>query len=336
LDADETTRIVMSDDSVKTANSLNINDSVKSIQFTNEIPFVDSTGWSGSYSDITQNFIVTSSVVVEKDTFEYFGKIISIEFDNGSKFSDVPHGRIFKVVEVENETSIETNIVQVNYENLKIGDTLLLINNEENTIESKIIQNIEYSIESLNAYRINIEQSDLFLSLEETENQSKYAILTHNYDYDCQNHDCSTCITRGYDCNSGNDTFYGCSGCIRVGGIYGSAGSCYTYEIYGYWYYGSSTGYAYCNGNKPSDMNLKKNIKYSHTLPRGLRIYTFEFNDDFVSAQQENFNDDYSGKWQGILAQDLLGTEYEDCLNLREDGFFEVNYTKLNLELTKI
>jgi hypothetical protein len=81
---------------------------------------------------------------------------------------------------------------------------------------------------------------------------------------------------------------------------------------------------------------LKKNIFYSHTLPRGLKIYTFEFNDDFVSIQKEKYNEDYSGKWQGILAQDILDTEYEDCINLRDDGFFEVNYTKLNTELTKI
>jgi hypothetical protein len=83
-------------------------------------------------------------------------------------------------------------------------------------------------------------------------------------------------------------------------------------------------------------MRLKKNIIYSHTLPRGLKIYTFEFNDDFVLAQKEKNNEDYSGKWQGILAQDLINTDYEDCLNLRDDAFFSVNYNKLNLELTKI
>lgn len=344
LDADETTKVVMSDDSVATADTLNINDSIKSIQFTNDISYLIPDNWSGSYSDLSQNFTITSSTLVEKDSFEYFGMIVSIELDNGSKFSDVPHGRIFKVVEVAEAETIETKVVQINYEELTIGDTLLLVNNEENTIETKVIQNIEYSFESLNAYRINIEESDLFLSLEETENQSKYAILTHNYDYDCRYIGCNDYgdIQGGYRCSDGSQYFNQCGlengECMRYGGGYGTESnfSCWYFGVYGCNYVSGTYAGAYCNGNKPSDMNLKKNIKYSHTLPRGLRIYTYEFNDDFVSYQKEQYNENFGGKWQGILAQDLLGTEYEDCLNLREDGYFEVNYTKLNLELTKI
>jgi hypothetical protein len=176
--------------------------------------------------------------------------------------------------------------------------------------------------------------------MEETENESKYAILTHNYDYDCQEMYCQDFAGQYIlcqDCSTGTTGYYTIPNCCRTSQLSTCVVAISTF------FGGTSlspTGPAnsggYCNGQKPSDMNLKKNIVYSHTLPRGLRIYTFEFIDDFVSTQKENFNDDYSGKWQGILAQDLLGTEYEDCLNLRDDRFFEVNYSKLNLELTKI
>jgi len=345
LDADETTKVVMSDDTIKAANNLNVNDLVKSIILQDNISFLVSDEWSGSFSNICENFKVTTSAVVEKDTFNYFGEICNLTLVNGSKFSDVPHGRIYKVIEQATETSTETLVVQSNYSQLKVNDRLLLIDIETNTIETSLIQTIEYSFESLQAYRINIEESDVFLSMEETENKSKYAILTHNYDYDCRIANCDNINydIQGYGCTSGTVDFdYQCGvadgACFRYGGPYGTNPpyACYYFGTYGCNMYGGSSWSAYCNGNKPSDKKLKKNIKYSHTLSRGFKIYTFEFIDEFVTAQKDIDNEDYSGKWQGVLAQDLLDTEYENCLNLREDGYFEVDYTKLNLEFKKI
>jgi hypothetical protein len=364
LDADETTQIVMPDNTIKSAEELNVNDIVKSIGLGNIQ--VDSTSASASFSEFSENYYITSSKLITKDTFEYYGPIISIELDNGSKFSDVTHGRIFKVE--------ESYVKLCNYENLEIGDTLILINNENNAIETKIVQNIEYSFETLTAYRIDIEESDVFLSMEETENQSIYAILTHNYNYDCQLITCQAGFSQyigvsGFRCEDnsfgpfGPQSAFGCGqsqpACKRVDGpvnadatYNGSPAAwavgqpyqfylqCETMGVYtscnGLLPTASVTRNQYCNGQKPSDVQLKKNIAYSHTLPRGLKIYTFEFIDEFVQIQKEFNNDDYSGKWQGVLAQELIDTNYEDCINLREDGYFEVNYTKLNLELKKI
>ena len=337
LDADATTKIVMADDSIITADNLNLNNEVKSVHFSDMSSFTTDINWSGSYNSFSQNYNITSSKVIEKDTFNYYGPIVNIELDNGSIFSDVPHGRIFNIVSIPNEDTIETVVKLTNYEQLSIGDSILVLNNETNTIETKTIANVEYSFEELQAYRINIEESDLFLSMEETENQSVYGILTHNYDYDCA----WMTICCGYfvfcaDCTTGGYGYSYEGACCRYGGPYGTDIVWYFATYYGYTAGGFATFNYYCNGAKPSDMRLKKNIIYSHTLPRGLKIYTFEFNDDFVSIQREKHNEDYSGKWQGVLAQDLVGTEYEDCLNLRDDAFFEVNYAKLNLELTKI
>jgi hypothetical protein len=335
LDADETTKLVLPDNSIMTANNVFVNDSLKSIQFADDQSYTNSDNFSSSLSSIVDSMSIISTNVLAKDSFNYVGKIFHISLDNGSKFSDVPHGRVFKVVQEVSPGSVQNNVIMSTYENLKIGDELILINNETNLIETKLIQNIEYSFESLSAYRLDVDQSDLFLSMEETENQSKYAILTHNYDYDCVT---ASCIDYpgnqigGLACYTGTFGYYSNGSCFRT--TFGRG--CYTPGYFGLNFTGLANDTGYCNGSKPSDMNLKKNIVYSHTLPRGLRIYTYEFIDDFVSSQKEKFNDDYSGKWQGILAQDLLGTEYEDCLNLRDDRFFEVNYSKLNLELTKI
>jgi len=338
LDADATTKIVLADDSIVTADNLDVSDVVKSIHFSDITSFNTGINWSGSYTTFSQNYDITSSIVVEKDTFNYYGPIINIELDNGSKFSDVPHGRIFNVTSIPNEDTIETVVKLINYEQLSIGDTILVLNNETNIIETKNIASIQYSFEELQAYRINVEESDLFLSMEETENQSVYGILTHNYDYDCRNFGVPGGGNFVFcpDCNSNNFGYYFEGACCRYGGPYNTEYLWYYTTYYGYQPGGFANMGDYCNGNKPSDKRLKKNITYSHTLPRGLKIYTFEFIDEFTEGQKQKNNEDYFGKWQGVLAQDLIDTEYEDCINLRDDGFFEVNYTKLNLELTKI
>ena len=167
-------------------------------------------------------------------------------------------------------------------------------------------------------------------------------LLTNNYDYDCKRAYCDTYgEIKGTDCRTGGFDWATCGwsdgGCFRYDGPYTTAtNSCYENGTYGCNFVCGTYWGAYCNQFKASDKKLKKNIKYSHTLPRGFKIYTFEFLDEFVKYQKDIHNDDYSGKWQGVLAQDLLNTEYENCLNLREDGYFEVDYTKLNIEFKKI
>jgi hypothetical protein len=334
LDADATTKIVLNDNSIITADNLNANDEVKSIHFNDVISTLKSDNWSGSYSDFSQNYNITSSTVIEKDTFEYYGPIINLELDNGSNFSDVPHGVIFKVVSVSVEDTIETNVVQTQYDELSIGDTLILLNNETNTIETKVIQNILHSFEKLDAYRINIEESDFFFSMEETENQPTYGILTHNYDYDCRLVFCnaygdvvgSRCSDGGVDYQCGNAD----GSCQRYGGPYGTTYTCFYPGVYGCNYISGATPYDYCNGQK-SDKRLKKNINFLYEQENGIKIYEFEFIDDAVKN-----NPDLEGKWRGVIAQDLIGTKFEDALNLEEDGYFSVNYETISVELIKL
>ena len=337
LDADATTKIVLNDNSIITADNLNTNDEVKSIHFNDVISTLKSDNWSGSYSNFTQNYNITSSTVIEKDIFEYYGPIINLELDNGSMFSDVPHGIIFKVISVPVEDTIETNVVQTNYEYLSIGDTLIVLNNETNTIETKVIQNILYSFEKLEAYRINIEESDFFFSMEETENQSTYGILTHNYDYDCRIIECyGFGSPNAYRCAEGDFAEAPACGwspgtCVRYDGPYGTSGySCFYLGIYGCNYASGTYFAAYCNGSK-SDKRLKKNINFLYEQENGIKIYEFEFIGEAVKN-----NPDLEGKWRGVIAQDLIGTKFEEALTLEEDGYFSVAYDKISVELIKL
>lgn len=96
----------------------------------------------------------------------------------------------------------------------------------------------------------------------------------------------------------------------------------------------------YCTGSPGkcafvSDVRFKKNIEYKYTSLDGLKIYTFEYNDDFVKNQKEEFNEDYYGKWEGVMAQDLIGTKFESAV-ISEKDYYKVDYNKLNVKLIKI
>ena len=84
-----------------------------------------------------------------------------------------------------------------------------------------------------------------------------------------------------------------------------------------------------------SDIRLKKNIEYKYTTLDGLKIYTFEYDNNFVINQKTQFNEDYSGKWKGVMAQDLIGTEFESAV-VHTNDYYKVDYSKLNLKLVKI
>jgi hypothetical protein len=170
--------------------------------------------------------------------------------------------------------------------------------------------------------------------MEETENQPTYGILTHNYDYDCRLVFCDAygdvvggrCSDGGTDYQCGNAD----GSCQRYGGPYGTYFSCFYFGVYGCNYIGGATAYDYCNGQK-SYKRLKKYINFLYEQENGIKIYEFEFTDEAVKN-----NPDLEGKWRGVIAQDLIGTKFEDALNLEEDGYFSVNYETISVELIKL
>jgi hypothetical protein len=357
LDVDSNSKILIDNNTIITADNLQSTDIIKTIHF-NSLDNLEENqylNWSSSYQSILSTTEISSSSISDKATFDYVGKIVNLVLDNNCQFSDVPHALIFKkqFIKNENEEEIES-VVFSTYEDIKLNDDILIYDINSNSIICSKVINIFYNFDILKAYRISLTKNHIFLTLDESSNSQSYGILTHNYDYDCRYAYCPpgpylvnlfygggwarTCNT-GYDLNCFDSIG---SACIRWGGpygttipycgyIYGSAGDSFC----GYCCEGSMGDY--CNGNKPSDERLKKNIKYIRTLPSGLKIYEFEFIDYFVEKQKELYNKDYSGKWEGVIAQDLINTKYESALNLREeDGYFEVNYELIEIKLKNI
>lgn len=72
-----------------------------------------------------------------------------------------------------------------------------------------------------------------------------------------------------------------------------------------------------------SDFRLKDNITLVGKSPEGINIYTFSY------IGQE-------GLYEGVMAQELLGTKYSDSVVTMDNGMYAVNYTNLDVQFKKI
>lgn len=72
-----------------------------------------------------------------------------------------------------------------------------------------------------------------------------------------------------------------------------------------------------------SDFRLKDKITLVGKSPEGINIYTFGY------IGQD-------GLYQGVMAQELLGTKFNDSVVTTENGMYAVNYNNLDVEFKKI
>ena len=74
--------------------------------------------------------------------------------------------------------------------------------------------------------------------------------------------------------------------------------------------------------NKWSDIRLKENINKVGISPNGLNIYEFNYLGD-------------NKKYEGVMAQELVGTNFESALN-NKNGYYMVDYSKLDVQFKMI
>ena len=339
LSADENTKILDSNNNIIQVQNIEVSDSLKSINIAGldtDMPEFDLLKWTGSVDTVLGESYVTSSNVVSIIERPYFGEIIEMVLENGTIFSDVPHAMIL----VEKEISGSTVTKFTGYENLSIGMNVFVWDNQTDTMIKSEIISLEYSYQNLNGYTLNIEEVDTFLTLEESDG-NRYGLITHNYDYDCRQWSCPGDSAAQYipantcrDCYSGGWNPYDCNNayaCCRDYFWYNRGPQWSTCQ---WWEFGCNVGYTevelqgYCNGSKPSDVGLKTEIRPVDVV-KGLKLYKFKYNEDIIDLWKEETGEDLTGVHIGVLAQELIGTEYESALSKHEKGFYIVDYNKL-------
>ena len=336
LSGDENTKVLMQDNSKTNLSTLQPGSVIKTISIpnlpVNELDY-SMYSWSSSYDDFINNYQSDTATLISKNLQEnWVGFFYEIETTDGIKFSDVSQAAVLcKVLE---SGSVDNYIVKFKtYAVLKTTDILLLVDTETSTIVDKTIDNISISYGMINVYTTDFEQIDVFLTMEESEN-SKWGIMTHNYTYDCMEFYpyvyCAHCSNGSYSRGGQAGSCCRCEGqyqpcdagfhnCLDADGV--SQGVC--------------SSYGYCNANK-SDKRLKKKIKYTQTLENGIKLYTFQFKEHFVKKSLSLYNEDLSGDFEGVMAQDLIGTQYDMYVKIDEDGYYSVDYEGLGIKATKL
>lgn len=72
-----------------------------------------------------------------------------------------------------------------------------------------------------------------------------------------------------------------------------------------------------------SDYRLKDNITLIGKSPEGLNIYTFKYKGE-------------NELYQGVMAQDLIGTKYNDAILIMDNGMYAVDYSKLDVQFKRL
>jgi hypothetical protein len=336
LSGDENTKVLMQDNSKTNLSTLQPGSVIKTISIpnlpVNELDY-NMNSWSSSYDDFINNYQSDTATLISKNLQEnWVGFFYEVETTDGIIFSDVSQAAVLcKVLE---SGSTDNYIVKFKtYAGLETTDILLLVDTETSTIVDKSINSINISYGMIDVYTTDFEQIDVFLTMEESDN-SKWGIMTHNYTYDCfELFYYPTC----YDCGNGSYGQKGAAGCCRCDGQYNPCAapglnSCRNAYASGYF---QCSSYGYCN-NQKSDKRLKKNIKHIKTLENGIKIYTFQFKESFIKKTKKLYNEDISGVWEGVMAQDLIGTQYDVYVVISEDGYYSVDYEGLGIKVNKV
>jgi hypothetical protein len=71
---------------------------------------------------------------------------------------------------------------------------------------------------------------------------------------------------------------------------------------------------------KPSDRRLKDNLKLLGQSPNGINIYEF------------NFKSDPTKKYQGVMADELIGTQFQSAVTEDDDGYLIVDYSLIDVK----
>ena len=325
LSATENTKVLLPDGTIELVPNLQIGDEVKSILFPalpDESNVDNLDVWSSSYNSVITDYQISSSFLENKSTTDYYGVLVTFETDLNSTFSDVGHAKI--MVKDEDDVKFKS------YLQLTNGDEIIIFDTTTNELITTTITNVNFRFDKFTAYILDFEELDLFLTLEETENQNRYGLVTHNYTYDCRFWSVQYVSGPGYcvsyyTCTGGGGPLNTCgwnsgmSGpCSRTVYASGTAPAAFNYSP-------GTAGFAfgaYCNDQK-SDIQYKENINLVGISNSGLNIYEFNYKNE-------------EGLYQGVIAQELIGTEFEDALSKNSEGLYEVDYNKIDVEFKKI
>ena len=289
---------------------------------------------SSYHFDMTDEILLPDLSTKSADTLEIDDVLLGIKFENSlNEMESAPIESISTfVTEPTTVLSINENLLNCVFINIKAVDEL---NNEytwyDGITNTYLIQKLGSSeVDYISQNSGGIELGDKVFVVDITENTTKPLTVTEiffdikdiktykmflqednkqflikldqslyliQHNNSC-NENCGLFITCGYPgaCNLCGKGDPGCPNCTGALG-YGFA----------------------CN----SDRRLKENIVMVGTSEKGINIYQF----NYIGEE---------GLYEGVIAQELLNTDFESAVIMGEDGMYSVDYNKIDVEFKKI
>jgi hypothetical protein len=250
-------------------------------------------------SDVTnlQTFTVGTALI---NTFEdkTGGIFINISaVDNNGIVYDWYDGlNNFYLLQKSNDN--DAQYVNTTAGDIEIGDKIFIYNKSSNEVTYLTIQSISFDIKNINTYIISLEEKkrEFFVKITNETSQNELYLIQHNFG-------CNEWCGVYYNCGTGGGTM--CMNCNKANYNCPNCGRYYSPFL--------------CN----SDRRLKENIILVGTSENGINIYQFNY------IGQE-------GLFEGVIAQELLNTEFESASVIGDDGMYKVDYSKLDVEFKQI
>lgn len=211
-----------------TVNDITVGTQLKTVSLPNlpldenQIPLID---YFIPYSSFTLNDItVTGTTVVDFgsiNTVPFWSKEITL--DNGLIFEDAINCSVLS------KKSENDEIRFYRFEHIEENDTIFLVNKETEQIEEMTVASVSYKYVEETIYSMDVEDIDLYLTLNYSTDTPSYAIIQHNPQLQCD----------GFACNYGSYWY-----CSNPCGVYGYSGTyysgCFCCNGYPYCDYGSA------------------------------------------------------------------------------------------------
>ena len=240
VDADS--KILAGDGSLKSINDIVLGDTLKSVHLNN-------LGWndndmlvySASADDVTIGSSIINTNVTGIESFEEVSFWLKeITLNDGTIFSDVDTSTVL----AKSARDVYNIFKFTPFRGLQSDDSIVVVNTTTNELEIKTISSIQYSYNKETIYKLDVEASDLYLSMAEQSTSPIYGLIQHNPPQQCQSYCCNysawycslpcaggsytgyqyssgVCCTQGnFNCNSYAyyDTCSGCCDQVICGG----------------------------------------------------------------------------------------------------------------------
>ena len=173
--SDSNNKILKSDGTLVSPSQLSINDTVKVVDLYG-LPTQDSntiiSSYTGTTNDVFSNSPSSTATIKSIQTSNQNVWIRNIFLNNGLKFSDINDSKVL----IKRD-----NILRfISFAQIELTDEMVVVNKNTNVFESVSIDSESYIFTNEDIYTIDVEDIDLYLTMDESTSSPDYFIIQHN------------------------------------------------------------------------------------------------------------------------------------------------------------